>query len=125
MVNDSDFETFWTLYPRKVAKAHARKMWQRLSAEQKFAATAALPVHVRYWNLAGRDLEKIPHPGSWLGGERWEDELEMPSAPENAQWWKTPAGIEAKAKEVGCWPAKPHEGWHELKARILAKEKAA
>ncbi len=124
MVNDSEFEQFWSLYPRKVAKAHARKMWQRLTAEQKFAATAALPVHVRYWRLAGRDLERIPHCGSWLGGERWEDELEMPAEKNGADWWRSTAGIEAKAKQVGIAP-KLGEDWHSLKARILAKEKAA
>ena len=121
---DTGFDEFWSLYPRKVAKAHARKMWGRLTAEQKFAATAALPTHVRYWNAAGRDLEKIPHPGSWIGGERWEDELEMPAPKEDGEWWKTTAGIERKAQQVGIVP-RAGEDWHTLKARILAKERAA
>jgi hypothetical protein len=116
----TDFEQFWLLYPRKVAKAHARTMWARLTDPQKFAALQSLPAHVRYWQIAGRDQERIPHPGSWIGGERWEDELEMPKAPES-EWWRSKAGIEAKARELGMWPPRTGEDWHSLKARILAR----
>ncbi len=48
----------------------------------------------------------------------------MPEAPETQQWWKTATGIEAKARQMGINP-RPGEGHHELKARILAKERAA
>lgn len=123
-----DFDSdFWIHYPRKVAKAHALKMWRRLTTEEKFAAAHAIPIHVRYWQAAGRTVDRIPHAGSWLNpdeGRRWEDELEMPQAPEEAQWWKTTSGIEAKARQMGITP-RAGEGWHDLKARILAKEKAA
>ena len=71
-----EFEEFWTIYPRKVQKAHALKMWNRLTGEEKKAALAALPAHVKHWN--GKELEFIPHAGSWLNpvdGRRWEDEL--------------------------------------------------
>jgi hypothetical protein len=124
---DQDFEQFWAIYPRKVAKAHALKMWRRLTSEEKFAALHAIPIHARYWHAAGRETDRIPHAGSWLNpieGRRWEDELEMPDALK-MEWWKTKEGIEAKAKETGCWPARANEGWHELKARILAKLKVA
>lgn len=121
-----DWEKFWALYPRKVAKAHARKMWARLTEAQKFAALESLPLHVRYWNLAGRDAERIPHAGSWIGGERWEDELQMPQPEKQADaWWASQEGIERKARELGMWPPKTGEGWHELKARVLGRLKAA
>ncbi len=120
-----DFEDqFWVQYPRKVAKAHARKMWARLTAEQRFEAITALPVHVRYWKIAGRDAERIPHPGSWIGGERWTDELEMPAPTASNDWMRSAAGVEAKAAQVGV-QARPGESHHDLKARILAKERAA
>ena len=121
MSSDLDFDSaFWCNYPRKIAKAHALKMWNRLTAEQKFAASQSLPVHVRYWNMAGRDLEKIPHAGTWLGGERWTDELEMPKPKVGDDWMRSKAGIEAKAKELGITP-KLGEDWHSLKARIMAR----
>lgn len=123
-----DFEQFWQQYPRKVAKAHARKTWALLTPEEKFAALHAIPVHVRYWTAAGRSMDRIPHAGTWLNpvdGRRWEDELEMPAPADSlGEWWKTTAGITRKALATGITP-RPGEDWHELKARILAKERAA
>lgn len=114
-----DFETIWAIYPRKVAKAHARKMWARLNAEQQFEAMHALPIHVRYWQIAGRDVERIPHLGSWIGGERWEDELETPQKRDVPPWWSSNEGITAKAREVGIEPRKG-ESYPDLKARVMA-----
>lgn len=73
---EAEFSEFWLAYPRKTKKAHALKMWTRLTSEEKKAALAALPAHVKHWN--GKELEFIPHAGSWLNpvdGRRWEDEL--------------------------------------------------
>lgn len=117
------FEKFWTLYPRRVGKKDARLAWSRLTSEQQFAAVTSLPLHVRYWNAAGTTPEFTPYPATWLRGERWEDELAMPEAPQSA-WWKSTEGIEAKARELRI-TARPGEGYHELKARILAAERAA
>lgn len=119
------FEEFWALYPRKVAKKDAEKAWVKLTPENRFAAIQSLPIHIRYWGIAGRPKECVPHPATWLNGERWTDELEMPTAHENAEWWRTQSGIEAKARTVGMWPPRAGEDWHSLKARILAKERAA
>ena len=119
-----DFEQLWLMFPRKHAKHPARLQWARMSAGDKFAAAQALPIHVRFWRVAGTPPEYLPHFRTWLYQRRWEDELEMPEAPEAAQWWKTTSGIEAKARQVGMTP-KPGEDWHSLKARILAKERVA
>src|ERR1043165_6977264 len=119
---DTEFEEFWKLYPRKVARKDAQRAWIKMTAPQKFAALQSLPIHIRYWELAGRTKEYTPYPASWLNGERWEDELEMPEAEDT--WWETQAGIYRKALAEGISP-KPGEGWHELKARILAKARAA
>lgn len=122
---DNGFEQFWVAYPRKEAKKDAMKAWTVMTPEQQFAAAHAVPVHVRYWNAAGRTKQYIPLPASWLRGERWEDELEMPSTQaEMGEWWKTTAGIQRKALSLGITP-KPGEDWHQLKARCLAKERAA
>lgn len=115
------FEQFWSNYPRKVAKHYARQIFARLTDEEKFAAIHALPIHIRYWKLAGRDMETIPHASTWLNQHRWEDELEMPEPKNGADWMRSTAGIEAKAKELGMWPPKLGEDWHSLKARILAR----
>jgi hypothetical protein len=73
-----EFDQFWTLYPRREAKAAAVKMWRKLKLEERVAALAALPKHVDYWQRSGRERERIPHAATWLNpvdGRRWEDEL--------------------------------------------------
>jgi hypothetical protein len=123
-MDDSDFEKFWAAYPKKVARGYARKIFARLSAEQQFAATQALPRHIRYWKLSGRSWDYLPHASTWLASECWADELEMPDASAGNDWMKTQAGISAKAREVGI-TAKLGEDWHSLKARILGAMRAA
>jgi hypothetical protein len=56
------FDEFWSLYPRKIAKATARKAWQRLSAEQQLMAAKAIDTHCQYWSAKETELEFIPHP---------------------------------------------------------------
>jgi hypothetical protein len=69
------FEEFWMLYPRKVAKASAKKAWQKLTEEQQLLAAKALDNHCQYWKLKETAIEFIPHPATWINQERWEDEL--------------------------------------------------
>lgn len=74
----AEFESFWQLYPRKTAKAHAKTMWDRLTQEEKNAALLAIPNHVEWWRMSGTHSQHIPHAGSWLNpklGRRWEDEV--------------------------------------------------
>lgn len=116
-----DFEAAWAMFPRKVSKKDARRAWDRLTPDQRFEVVHALPVHVRYWEMAGTAKEYIPHFSTWLHGERWSDELEMPKPKGSTDdWQRTTAGIAARAKQVGIVP-RAGEDWHSLKARILAK----
>jgi hypothetical protein len=68
-----DFETFWTHYPKKVAKQDAIKAWSRLTMFDVDAIDAAYADHLRAW--AGKDPQYLPHPATWLRGRRWEDEV--------------------------------------------------
>ena len=114
------FEEFWSQYPRKVARKDAERAWKKLDASQQFAALQSLPIHVKYWELSGRTKETTPHASSWLNGERWTDELEMPKPKAGEDWMRSTAGIMAKDKEVGIEP-KLGEDWHCLKARVMAR----
>ncbi len=116
------FERFWQLYPRKVAKMDAQKAWRTMTDSQRFAALESIPIHVRYWQLAGTQKEYLPYPASWCRGERWTDELEMPEPTSGNAWMKSESGIATKAAQVGV-QARPGEGYQELRARILAKER--
>lgn len=115
----ADFSEFWQAYPRKVAKRHAYAMWLRLSAEQRAKAVEVIGLHVEYWQAAGRTHETIPHPGSWLNGWRFDDELEMPAPASDVpeKWWLSESGTQAKAAELGV-PARAGEGYDQWRGRI-------
>jgi len=87
-----------------------------MTPDQQSAAMLVLDMHIAYWLALGTSREYVPYPTTWLYGRRWEDELEMPQ-PKCDEWWKTQAGIAAKAQAVGITP-KAGEDWHSLKARI-------
>lgn len=112
------FDAWWSLYPKKVARAEAKKAWSRMSDADRAAAMEALPAHVRYWDAVGTERHYMPHPATWLNGRRWEDELEMPEvAAKLVAWWSTDAGILAKGREVGCSP-RPGEDMATYKSRV-------
>ena len=74
-----EFEMFWQVYPRKVAKAEARKAWAqtekvRPPTEQLLKAVYAARAS-KQWRKD--DGEYIPHASSFLRGERWDDQLEV------------------------------------------------
>lgn len=72
LVSDLPFETFWQHYPRKTDKGGARKAWAKAikkatigtitAGAQRYAADPNLP-----------EPQFIPHPSTWLNGERWND----------------------------------------------------
>jgi len=69
----ADFESFWAVYPRKVAKKAARTAWERIGPKYHVSVVTAAAAWAKVW----RDKEPnfIPHAATWLHGERWEDEL--------------------------------------------------
>jgi uncharacterized protein YdaU (DUF1376 family) len=79
------FDDFWMAYPRKTAKADARKAWAKLApaAELRAVMLAALEVqkHSADWRKEGGKY--VPHPATWLNGERWEDEPQADAASED------------------------------------------
>jgi hypothetical protein len=116
------FDEFWSLYPRKIAKATARKAWQRLTAEQQLMAAKAINAHCEYWKTKETELEFIPHPATWLNQERWEDELviEPKKQKESKEWMFSNEGIEAKARELGII-GNGYDTYASLKAKCMNK----
>jgi hypothetical protein len=74
---ESQFDTFWNLYPRKIGKENARKSWNRTATNQKTvtAILSALPNHVESPQWRKDNGQFIPHPATWLNQRRWEDVL--------------------------------------------------
>ena len=116
------FDEFWSLYPRKIAKATARKAWAKLSAEQQLMAAKTIDTHCQYWRAKETELEFIPHASSWLNQERWEDELviEPKKKKESKEWMFSNEGIEAKAKELGII-GNGYDTYASLKAKCMTK----
>jgi hypothetical protein len=114
------FDEFWFLYPRKIAKAVARKAWQRLTDEQQLMAAKAIDTHCQYWSAKETELEFIPHPATWLNQERWEDELviEPKKVKESKEWMFSNEGIEAKAIELGIM-GNGYDTYASLKAKCM------
>ncbi len=71
-----EFAAFWKAYPRKVGKPQARRAYTRARKVAEVEAIAAgLEIWVAYWQARGRSEARfIPHPATWLNGERWNDE---------------------------------------------------
>jgi len=114
------FDEFWSLYPRKIAKAVARKAWQRLTDEQQLMAAKAIDTHCQYWSAKETELEFIPHPATWLNQERWEDELviEPKKVKESKEWMFSNEGIDAKARELGIM-GNGYDTYASLKAKCM------
>lgn len=67
------FADFWTAYPRRVGRGAAIKAWK--TAAKKTDADAIISAAVSFAaSVRSKDPEFIPHPSSWLNGERWADE---------------------------------------------------
>lgn len=75
---DTDFNEFWAAYPRKVAKGTARAAWAKAlkrGAEPADVIAAAARASAQ-WRAAHTETRFIPHPATWLNGERYDDEPE-------------------------------------------------
>jgi 2'-5' RNA ligase len=117
-----DFQEFWNVWPKRCAKADARKAWAQtkdirpeltnlLNAVKAACKTEA-------WMKDGGKY--IPHPATWLRGERWDDELEvtLPNVVNEKPWHETATGIELKGKELGLDPSQ-FESFPHFKVAVM------
>jgi hypothetical protein len=71
------FETFWLLYPKKVAKADAIKAWKQ--AIKKKTADELIGLVKAYSESKLPDQQYIPYPASWLNKELYDTvQVEQP-----------------------------------------------
>ena len=70
------FAEFWKAYPNKKAKQAAAKAWKRLKPDRALfdIIMRALEAAKRsdQWSRDGGRY--IPHPATWINGQRWEDQ---------------------------------------------------
>lgn len=68
-----EFEFFWTLYPRKVAKTAARKAF--IKATNRAPIDDIIEGVRRYASYMEReDAQFVAHAATWLNGDRWTDQ---------------------------------------------------
>lgn len=72
----ADFEQFWAVYPRRIAKAAARKVWEKIRPDdellQQMLAALEWQRQQDQWQ---RDAgQYVPHASTWLNQKRWLDE---------------------------------------------------
>jgi len=74
------FEEFWDIYPRRVSKKEALKVWNRLSPSMSDRDRILQAVSSQsgsdQWTKDGGRF--IPHPATWLNQERWKDDDRPP-----------------------------------------------
>jgi hypothetical protein len=67
---DDSFETFWLLYPKRIAKADAVKAWNK--AIKKKTVDELIALTKAYSESKLPDMTYIPYPASWLNKELYE-----------------------------------------------------
>ena len=117
-----DFDKFWALYPKKVAKADARKallQTKDIRPELTNLLTAITSAcKTESWMKSGGAF--IPYPASYLRGERWDDihEVTLPNVVNEKPWHETATGIELKGKELGLDPSQ-FESFPHFKVAVM------
>ena len=84
-----EFDRFWVVYPRKVGKGEARKVWDRL-CKKGVDLEEVIAGAERYRDDPQRQrkgTEYTKHPGPWLNAERWTDQVETQGDSEPTGWW--------------------------------------
>lgn len=74
-VEESEFEEFWKLYPRKEGRGAARRKWpvsRRKAAQSDIIG--GLRSYVARLEREQTEARFIAHPTTWLNQERWADE---------------------------------------------------
>lgn len=72
-----NFSIFWKIYPRKVSKWLAQKVWAKLKVDDILLEKILLAIHKQKESESWKQDNGIfiPHPSTWLRQRRWDDEL--------------------------------------------------
>ena len=77
-IYSDQFEEFWKIYPRKIGRKKAIPIFQRSLKDTSFENIInGLNKHLVLWK--DTEAQFIPHPTTWLNGERWDDEVVLPN----------------------------------------------
>lgn len=99
-LEESRFDEFWAVYPRKVAKGDARRAW--VKAIRVAGADEIIGGASRYAADPNRTAEYTAHPASWLNGERWEDDALPVRTNGKPQTKPDPVRADPNMAPLGC-----------------------
>jgi hypothetical protein len=77
------FDSFYSIYPRKIARAKALKAWKKINPDPDLQARIMAAVEdQKGWPTWTKDGgQYIPYPATWLNDCHWEDECPSKTAP--------------------------------------------
>jgi len=77
-IDETAFDKWYAIYPKKQARATAEKAWQKLKLD-RLSTTIILRTQnfVDAYTAQGK-LDYLPMPATFLNQRRWEDELAKP-----------------------------------------------
>lgn len=84
------FISFWSLYPKKTARADAMKAWEKLKPDESLLSSIMNALEFQTnsvdWQKDGGKF--VPYPATWLNKRRWEDEQTKQSICETSNPFK-------------------------------------
>lgn len=77
---DIGFALFWSIYPKRVSKVYAAKVWKsgRFSKETQAIILGDVEKRKNSEEWLKESMKYAPNPASYLNQRRWEDESEQP-----------------------------------------------
>lgn len=74
---DIQFESFWSVYPRKVGKVAAKKAFAKIPKSVWPKLVPAVEVQKQSYQWSRDGGQYIPYPATWLTQGRWDDEVDQ------------------------------------------------
>lgn len=73
LIPDDRFEEFWAVYPRHENKRKARAAWARVTRANRELAIGVATIMGELVSTGQHERRYVPHPTTFIHGERWED----------------------------------------------------
>jgi hypothetical protein len=78
--SNSDFESFYSVYPKHVSKGQALKTWTKMSKDKQLPDISVIISAIQKWKdtdvFKNTDSKFIKNPSTWLNGLCWDDEID-------------------------------------------------
>ena len=92
-----EFDVFWELYGNKIKRKPCERKWNNLSLKTQEKIIETLPA----FKDSITDKKYLPHPETYLNGERWNDEIEQQENKQDYTGYKPQIDWVAFLKEQG------------------------